>query len=88
MTFVFIVPILLLSGSSQALVPHISSFVSGDGVDAILSSFLPDPIRLPKSNVAPLLLLQKGEKGSKISSPVSEGGGLQPDKGTTFTGYP
>ncbi|WP_257279924.1 hypothetical protein [Endozoicomonas sp. ISHI1] len=88
MTFVFIVPILLLSGSSQALVPHISSLASGEGVDAILSSFLPDPIRLPKSNVAPLLLLQKGEKGSIISSPLSEGGGLQPDKGTTFTGYP
>ncbi|WP_448217665.1 hypothetical protein [Endozoicomonas sp. 2B-B] len=88
MTFVFIVPILLLSCSSQASVPLASSFVSGDSVEAILASFLPDPIRLPKSNVAPLLLLQKGKKGSIISLPVSERDRLQPNKGTTFTGYP
>ncbi|WOG26150.1 hypothetical protein [Endozoicomonas sp. 8E] len=88
MTFVFIVPILLLSGSSQASVPLTSSFVSGSGVDAILSSFVADPIRLLKSNVVPLLLLHKGKKGSIISFPVSEGGGLHPDKGTMFTGYP
>ncbi|WOG26153.1 hypothetical protein [Endozoicomonas sp. 8E] len=88
MIFVFIVPILLLSGSSQASVPHTLSFVSGDGVEAILSSFLPDPIRRPKINVATLLLLQKGKKGSIISSLVSEGSGLQPDKGTRFTGFP
>ncbi|WP_422138466.1 hypothetical protein [Endozoicomonas sp. ALC020] len=88
MTIVFILPVLLLSCSSQASVPLTSSFVSGDRVDAILSSFLPDPIRLPKSNVATLLLLKKSKKGSIISLPVSERDGLQPNKGTTFTGYP
>ncbi|WOG26151.1 hypothetical protein [Endozoicomonas sp. 8E] len=88
MTIVFILTILLLSFSSQASVPLTSSFVSGDSVDAILSSFSPDLIRLPKSNVAPLLLLKKSKKGSIISLPVSERDGLQPNKGTTFTGYP
>ncbi len=87
MTIVFILPVLLLSCSSQASVPLTSSFVSGYSIDAILSSFLP-PIRLPKSNVAPLLLLHKRKKGSIISLPVSERGWLQPNKGTTFTGYP
>ncbi len=87
MTIVFILPVLLLSCSSQASVPLTSSFVSGYSIDAILSSFLP-PIRLPKSNVAPLLLLHKRKKGSIISLPISERGWLQPNKGTTFTGYP
>ncbi|WOG26152.1 hypothetical protein [Endozoicomonas sp. 8E] len=34
------------------------------------------------------MLLQKGKKGSIISLPVSERDELQPNKGTTFTGYP
>ncbi|WP_422135379.1 hypothetical protein [Endozoicomonas sp. ALD040] len=76
-----------LSVISQAEVPYASLLVSGNGVDEILSSFLSDPIRLPKSGIVLLSLLKKGKKDSIITSPFSEGEGLQPDKGTVFTGY-
>ncbi|WP_257282374.1 hypothetical protein [Endozoicomonas sp. ISHI1] len=88
MSCVFILAIILFSVDSQAVIPFASSLVSGNDADAIFSSFLPDPVRLPKSGIVPLLLLQKGKKSSIISLPVSEGGGLQPDKGAVFTGYP
>ncbi|WP_252177139.1 hypothetical protein [Endozoicomonas sp. 4G] len=84
----FMVASLLLSAGSWAVTPYTSSLTSGNEVDEILSSFLPDPIRLLKSEVIPPLLLQKGKAGSIISSPVSEGRRLQPDKGMVFTGHP
>ncbi len=87
MCCVFILASIFLSAGSQAAIPYASSLVSGGGADVILSSFLSDRIRLPQSKVVPLLLLEKGKKGLTISSPVSEGEGLQPDKGTVFTGY-
>ncbi|WOG27251.1 hypothetical protein [Endozoicomonas sp. 8E] len=85
---VFIFSSIFLPAGSQAAIPYTSSLVSGYGVDTILSSLLSDPVRLPKSKVATLLLLQKGKKGSAISLPVFEQHGLQPDKGTEFTAYP
>ncbi len=88
MSCVSILAIIFFSFDSRAAMPFALSLVSGNDVDAIFSSFLSDPIRLPKSRNVPLLLLQKGKKSSIISLPVSEGGGLQPDKGAVFTGYP
>ncbi|WP_422139869.1 hypothetical protein [Endozoicomonas sp. ALC020] len=88
MSHVFIFASIFWSAGGQAVIPHTSSLLSSGGVDAILSSFLSDPIRLPESKVVPFLLLQKKKKGSIVSSPVSEWGGLQPDKATVFSAYP
>ncbi|WP_448215477.1 hypothetical protein [Endozoicomonas sp. 2B-B] len=88
MCCVFIYGSIILSAGSQAAISYVSSMISGVGIEAIFSSFLSDPIRLPKTKVVPLLLFQKGKKGSIVSSTVSELGGLQPDKGTVFSAYP
>lgn len=62
MCCVFVVASIFLSVGGQAGIPYALSLVSGNGADSIISSFLSDPIRLPKSKVVPLLLLQKGKK--------------------------
>ncbi|WP_422473791.1 hypothetical protein [Endozoicomonas sp. ALB032] len=62
MSHVFIFASIFWSAGGQAVIPHTSSLLSSGGVDAILSSFLSDPIRLPESKVVPFLLLQKKKK--------------------------